>query len=301
MSTQEHIEHIDTVTPSRFRDYVALAKPRLASLVVISSVLGYILATGAAGVDWPALLALIGGGFLVTGGGNGLNQVIERDTDKLMTRTKDRPLAAERMTATEGIIFSSFIAIIGLALIWRYTNVNAFILALAALLSYAFMYTPLKHKTPWAVLVGAFPGAVPPMLGWVAATGEFGLVPGALFAIQFIWQFPHFWSIAWVLDEDYRKAGIRLLPSGGEKNQRSAYLVLLYSLFLIPVCLLPWMLGITGLISAVIGVALSSFFSYMAFLFYKEQDVRSAKQLMFTTFFYLPVLQIIFVLDRIQV
>lgn len=278
---------------------MALAKPRLASLVIISAVLGYVLATGSAGLVWTELLAIIIGGFLVTGGSNGWNQVLERETDKLMERTKDRPLAAGRMTATEGMLFSSFLAILGLAIIWRFTNFNAFLLALASLVSYAFMYTPLKHKTPWAVLVGAFPGAVPPMLGWVAATGEFGLVPGALFAIQFIWQFPHFWSIAWVLDEDYRKAGIRLLPSGGEKNPRSAFMVLLYSLFLIPVCLLPWMLGITGTISAVIGAALGGFFSYMAYLFYVEQDERSAKQLMFTTFFYLPVIQIIFVLDRI--
>lgn len=289
------VEH----SPSRFRDYVALAKPRLASLVVVSSVLGYVLATGASGLDWTELIALIASGFLVTGGSNGLNQVIERHTDPLMDRTKDRPLAAGRLSAIEATIFSLFIAASGMALLWYFTNTNAFLLSLLALVSYAFMYTPLKRKTTWAVLVGAFPGAVPPMLGWVAATGEFGLIPGALFAIQFIWQFPHFWSIAWVLDEDYRKAGIRLLPSRGEKNQESAFMVLLYSVFLIPVGLLPWALEVTGLISAIIGVALGSFFTYMAYLFYKEQDDRSAKQLMFTTFFYLPIIQIIFVLDRI--
>ncbi|NNC82689.1 MAG: protoheme IX farnesyltransferase [Flavobacteriales bacterium] len=285
--------------PSRFRDIVALAKPRLASLVVISSVLGYGLATGSASWVWTEFWALVLGGFLVTGGSNGLNQVIEYRSDLLMDRTKDRPIAAGRLSQGTGAIFSTLMGLLGLGIIWYFTNTNAFLLALAALLSYVLIYTPLKKVTPWAVFVGAFPGAIPPMLGWIAATGEFGLEPGALFAIQFIWQFPHFWSIAWVLHDDYAKAGFKLLPSAGGKDSRSAFMVLLYSLFLIPVGLLPWALGTTGIISAVVGVALSSFFSYMAFLFYKEQDIRSAKQLMFTTFFYLPVLQIIFVLDRI--
>lgn len=301
MSREKTLEITDIEKHSRFTDYVALAKPRLASLVVISAILGYVLATGMADWEWSAALALIVGGFLVTGGSNGYNQVIERYSDKLMTRTANRPLAAERMSLKEGVLFSTLLSLTGLWLLWHFTTPNAFILALAALISYAFIYTPMKKVSPWAVFVGAFPGAIPPMLGWIAATGEFGLEPGALFAIQFIWQFPHFWSIAWVLDEDYKKAGIRLLPSAGERNQRSAFMVLLYSLFLIPVSLLPWVLGTTGLISAVIGVALSSFFSYMAFLFFKEQDERSAKQLMFTTFFYLPILQIIFVLDRVQI
>ena len=301
MPHKETLEISEAKAPSVFRDYVALAKPRLASLVVISSVLGYGLATGMAAWDWMQVMALVLGGFFVTGGSNGLNQVIEYQSDQLMNRTKDRPIAAGRLTRSQGIVFSTLISILGLFLILQFTNFNAFILALSALVSYAFIYTPLKKVTPWAVFVGAFPGAIPPMLGWIAATGEFGLEPGALFAIQFIWQFPHFWSIAWVLDEDYSKAGIRLLPSKGGKNQQSAFMVLLYSLFLIPVGLLPWALNTTGIISAVIGVGLSSFFSYMAFLFYKEQDDRSAKQLMFTTFFYLPVLQIIFVLDRVQI
>ena len=197
------------------------------------------------------------------------------------------------------LVFSSVVGALGLLLLLVFTNFNAFILGLSALVSYAFIYTPLKKKTPWAVFVGAFPGAIPPMLGWIAATGEFGLEPGALFAIQFIWQFPHFWSIAWVLDDDYKKAGFRLLPSKGGRDQQSAFLVLMYSLFLIPVGILPWALEITGPISAVVGVALSSFFTYMAYLFYIEQDLRSAKQLMFTTFFYLPILQIVFVLDKL--
>ncbi|NND94723.1 MAG: protoheme IX farnesyltransferase [Flavobacteriales bacterium] len=301
MSKEKILEITEVKSTSVFRDYVALAKPRLASLVIVSSVLGYGLATGLAAWQWSQALALIIGGFLVTGGSNGLNQVIERYSDIKMNRTKDRPIAAGRLSASQGLVFSSLISLLGLWTIWNFTNFNAFILALAALVSYAFIYTPLKKVTPWAVFVGAFPGAIPPMLGWIAATGEFGLEPGALFAIQFIWQFPHFWSIAWVLDEDYSRAGFRLLPSKGGKDNRSAFMVLVYSLFLIPVALLPWALEITGVISAVIGVALSSFFSYMAFLFYREQDTRSAKQLMFTTFFYLPVLQIIFVLDRVQI
>ena len=299
MAREEQIIITDTKSSSMMKDFIALMKLRLASLVVISAALGYILATGFSGIDWATFSALLIGGFLVTGGSNGLNQVIERESDKLMSRTQDRPLPAGRMDTISALLFSAGIGISGLVILLYYTNVNAFILGLAALVSYAFIYTPLKKKSPWAVFVGAFPGAVPPMLGWVAATGKFGLEPGALFAIQFIWQFPHFWSIAWVLDDDYSKAGFKLLPSKGGKDQHSAFLVLLYSLFLIPVAILPWALDITGVISAIVGIGLSSFFAYMAYLFYKEQDLRSAKQLMFTTFFYLPLLQILFVLDKI--
>lgn len=296
---EESIPVAHTKSPSTGKDLAALMKARLSSLVVISALLGYVLATGTAGVDWPAFIALFFGGFLVTGGSNGLNQVMERESDRLMDRTKDRPMADGRLSVTTGIAFSLAISGLGLFLLYWFTNLNAMILALSALVSYAFIYTPLKKVTPWAVFVGAFPGAIPPMLGWIAATGEFGLEPGSLFAIQFIWQFPHFWSIAWILDDDYAKAGIRLLPSAEGRTPRSAFLVLLYSLFLIPVSLLPWMLGVTGVISAAVGVGLSSLFAYMAYLFYKEQDIRSARQLMFTTFFYLPILQIVFVLDRI--
>ncbi|MCL4141715.1 UNVERIFIED_CONTAM: hypothetical protein GTU68_065162, partial [Idotea baltica] len=274
--------HIDSVAPSRFRNYVALAKPRLASLVVFSSVLGYILATGVAGLQWSSLLALIVGGFLVTGGSNGLNQVIERETDKLMSRTKDRPLAAERMSVTEATVFSTFISIIGLALIWRFTNFNAFILAVASLVSYAFMYTPLKHKTSWAVLVGAFPGAVPPMLGWVAATGEFGLVPGALFAIQFIIGQvpPRFGSIAWVLDEDYRKAGYSYFGIGWRENQRSAswcfYILCSVIRCMSKLALGAWYYRLT-LCCDGCGRCSSFFCRLYGPLVYKEQDVRSAQ------------------------
>jgi protoheme IX farnesyltransferase len=278
---------------------MALMKLRLASLVVISSVLGYILATGWSGIIWSELIALIIGGILVTGASNGLNQVYEKDTDALMNRTKDRPIPTGRLTVTEALVFSVLIGLVGLALLYVYTNVNAFILALMALVSYAGVYTPMKRISSWSVFVGAFPGAVPPMLGYVAATNEFGLIPGALFAIQFIWQFPHFWSIAWVLHDDYSLAGFKMLPSKGGRDRRSAFQIFFYSLFLIPVALLPWMLEETGHISAIVSLALSSFFAFRAYLFYKEQDVRSAKQLMFTTFFYLPLLQILFVLDKL--
>ena len=281
------------------KDLIALLKLRLATLVVISAALGYVLATGTGHIEWSAFIALLIGGFMVTGGSNGLNQYFERESDVFMERTKDRPLPSGRLSPMTALVFSSVVGALGLLLLLVFTNFNAFILGLSALVSYAFIYTPLKKKTPWAVFVGAFPGAIPPMLGWIAATGEFGLEPGALFAIQFIWQFPHFWSIAWVLDDDYKKAGFRLLPSKGGRDQQSAFLVLMYSLFLIPVGILPWALEITGPISAVVGVALSSFFTYMAYLFYIEQDLRSAKQLMFTTFFYLPILQIVFVLDKL--
>jgi len=281
------------------KDLMALMKLRLASLVVFSSILGYILATGWSGIEVLPLLALIIGGTLVTGASNGLNQVIERDTDQLMERTKDRPLATGRLSVTSAMVFCVIIGILGLGLIWYFTNFRAFVLSLMALVSYVGIYTPMKRMSSWSVFVGAFPGAIPPMLGYVAATGEFGLIPGALFAIQFIWQFPHFWSIAWVLHDDYSKAGFKMLPSAGGKDNASAFQIFLYSLFLIPVSLLPWMLEETGNVSAIICVVLSSVFAVRAYLFYKAQDTKSAKQLMFTTFFYLPLLQIAFVLDKI--
>lgn len=299
MAPQDDLSISQSASPSMVKDLIALLKLRLATLVVISAALGYILATGPGHIEWSAFIALLIGGFMVTGGSNGLNQYFERESDVFMERTKDRPLPSGRLSPMTALVFSSVVGALGLLLLLVFTNFNAFILGLSALVSYAFIYTPLKKKTPWAVFVGAFPGAIPPMLGWIAATGEFGLEPGALFAIQFIWQFPHFWSIAWVLDDDYKKAGFRLLPSKGGRDQQSAFLVLMYSLFLIPVGILPWALEITGPISAVVGVALSSFFTYMAYLFYIEQDLRSAKQLMFTTFFYLPILQIVFVLDKL--
>lgn len=277
---------------SKVRDYAAFAKLRLASLVVFSAALAYI--TGAQKIDWLQLSMLVLGGFLVTGASNGFNQVMERDLDKLMTRTANRPLPQERMSVAEGLVFASLMGIAGIALLWIFTNPLSAILGALALVLYTIVYTPLKRRTPFAVFVGAFPGAIPPMLGWVATTegfGSIGIQGWVLFAIQFIWQFPHFWSLAWVLDDDYKKAGFRMLPTG-ERDKSSAWQVLVYTLFLVPTSLLPLFFRMSGFVSAAVILAAGIFFAWQAYKLYRDCSVKSAQQLMFGGFIYLPLVQL---------
>jgi heme o synthase len=294
---------IDKATPLwlvKIKDIAALYKLRLASLVVVSAVLGYFMGTSHV---QPAQLWLLGiGGFLLTGGSNGLNQVWEREWDKLMSRTMTRPMAAGRMSAIEGTIWSSLAGISGILILWIGINPASGILGLLAFFLYVFVYTPLKRITSFAVFVGAFPGAVPPMLGYVAATNDYGLEAGVLFAMQFMWQFPHFWSIAWVLHDDYLRGGYKLLPFAEGRSKRSAFQILIYTMFLVPVSLLPWavpfsqpMVGnLGGAVAFVAGVAMV----WYSIKLYRSCDVSDARRLMFASFFYLPIVQLAYVLDR---
>ena len=216
---------------NKIKNYIQLAKLRLSSTIVFSTLIGYLLAVDE--VDFKILLMLLVGGFMVVGSSNGFNQVYERNTDKLMNRTKERPMPAGRMSTSEGLLFSSILGLIGMIILY-YINAKSAIFGAAALVLYAAVYTPLKTVSPIAAFVGAFPGAIPFMLGWVAATDQFGIEAGTLFAIQFLWQFPHFWAIAWSLDEDYKKAGVRMLPYG-VKDKRTAFQAMLYTIWLIPV------------------------------------------------------------------
>ncbi len=286
-------------TNSKFSSLKELLKLRLTSLVVFSSILSYILAAGISGIDWSVFIALIVGGFMIAGASNGLNQILEIESDGLMTRTENRPLPKNRLTIKESLIFCIAMGVGGFIILWQFVNLNAALLGLLALVLYAFAYTPLKKKTPWAVFVGAFPGAIPSMLGWIAATNHFGLEAGAVFAIQFVWQFPHFWSIAWVLDDDYKLGGIRLLPLKEGRTKRTALHVLGYTAFLIPVCTFPWLLEMTGIISTILAVAISIYFVYVAFKLYQSHDIKSAKRLMFASFIYLPLIQIILILGSL--
>lgn len=258
------------------------------------------------GTSSPILLeiaALCLGGFLLTGASNGLNQVWEREIDSKMERTKDRPIPTGRMTVTQGIVYSSIAAILGLGFIFYFLNPQAGILGALALFSYVFLYTPLKPVSSLAVFVGAFPGAIPPMLGYVAATGAFGVEPGLLFAVQFMWQFPHFWAIAWVSHEDYAKADYRLLPFREGKSARSAFQIFLYTLFLIPVSVLPWIFPVAspmvGEIALGVTLACGVGFVYFAWKLVKEKSDNAARQLMFASFAYLPIVQIIYVVDKL--
>lgn len=288
-----------TKSPSKVKDYVLLLKLRLAFLVVLSALSGYLFVGGAFDVDF---WLLIGGGFLITGGSNGFNQIIERDLDKKMDRTANRPIPSGRMSLNEAIIASSICAIGGAILLFQ-LNYYAGILGLLAFSLYVFIYTPLKRITPWAVFVGAFPGAIPPMLGVIAVTGTFeneaGLIAGMLFFIQFIWQFPHFWAIAWVLDEDYAKAGFSLLPSRSRKSKRSAFYILFYTLFMVPVSLLPWVWDLTGELTLLIGFVAGTWFFVHAYFLYLRLEDKAARGLMFASFFYLPIIQFLYVFNKL--
>ncbi len=294
MSTPEINTAEKTVAQnSKMRDYAMFMKFRLASLVVLSAAIAFIACSEV--LNWASLGWLVLGGFLVTGSSNGFNQIIERNLDGLMTRTQNRPLPLGRMSVTEAIILASITGIIGIAILWIFMNPLSGILGFLALLLYTFVYTPLKRITPFGVFVGAFPGAIPPLLGCVATTSGFGEIPllgWILFAGQFMWQFPHFWAIAWVLDDDYKKAGFKMLPSPGGRDKGSAFQVLIYTLFLYPISLLPVMFHYSGTASAFVISACSLYFLYQAYQLYKECTIEAARRLMFGSFLYLPLVQL---------
>ncbi len=286
------------ISKSKVSDYVQLMKPRLALLVVLSAVISLCYASKG-NIDWIDVILLVVGGFLTTGGANGLNQVIERDTDKLMKRTQNRPLPSGRLSVREALIASIGMGVSGVLILGLQFNATAAALGVFSILSYAFIYTPLKRKTSFAVVVGAFPGAIPPMLGWVAATNDFGAEAGVFFLIQFIWQFPHFWAIAWVLDDDYRKGGFSLLPSKGGRDKSSALQTMLYTFILIPISLLPIRVGMGGETLAIVSIIVGMVFFLQSVKLYRELSISAARQLMFGSFLYLPIVQITLLIDKI--
>ncbi|MBX7205167.1 MAG: heme o synthase [Bacteroidia bacterium] len=295
-------EQID-ITPAanwsqKLKDYSELVKLRLNLLVVFSSAISYAMAA-AGNINWLQLGMLSLGGFLVVGASNGINQIIEKDFDKLMIRTANRPIATQRMSVMEAAIASALMGIAGVLILGLFLNQMSAILAFAALLSYAFLYTPLKRISPISVFVGAFPGAIPPMLGWVAVTGTIGVEAVILFLIQFFWQFPHFWSIAWVLDDDYKRAGFKMLPSKEGRDKKSALQNLSFTLVLIPLSFIPLMYNMTGTISAYILLASGLVLLYQSYRLFKTCSIADAKKLMFASFLYLPVVQLSLFFDKI--
>ncbi len=275
-----------------------LTKARLNLSVVYSALAGYLL--GASSISWSALVLLSLGGFLVVGAANGFNQVIERDRDALMDRTKNRPLPSGRLSVLEATLASTIMALVGLLFLYLINPLTVGFGAFA-LFVYVLVYTPLKAKGPFAVFVGAFPGAIPALLGWVAATNDFDIEPGLLFAIQFLWQFSHFWAIAWIVDDDYKKAGYVLLPSG-ERDTKSAMQVLLYTFFIIPVSMLP-AFGLSGALTlspwaGTITLLLGLAFLYYAWRLFSSREIADARKLMFFSILYLPLLQLLMVIDK---
>lgn len=286
---------------SKMKDFTLLLKLRLSWLVVFSAVTAYVMAHFFYDqpINWTSVIILTFGGFLVTGSSNAINQIIEKDLDKLMTRTENRPMPQERLTNMEAIIFSVLTGLTGVFLLWYFLNPLSGILGLSALLSYAAVYTPLKRVSPFAVFVGAFPGAIPPMLGWVALTGEISLQALILFAIQFIWQFPHFWALAWMMDEDYKKAGFLMLPAADGRSKTSAFQIMVYTAGIIPIGLLPYMFNMTGWVSAIITSLCGIYFMFRAIKLHNSLEISDARKLLYASFIYLPIVQLALLFDTL--
>ena len=286
----------------RGKDYAQLLKPNLSFMVVFSSVVGYLLAPGIP-FNWEKVIILFTGGLLVTGGANTINQILERYSDKLMKRTMNRPMPDGRMGVTEAWIVAAVTGFSGALILGYYFNPLAGILSFISLLLYAFAYTPMKKIHPVAVFIGALPGALPPLIGWVAATGTLtgpaSLGGWVLFLIQFFWQFPHFWAIAWVGFEDYEKAGIHMLPSKMGKTRFTGLQCMFYSLVLIPMAVIPRTVGISGNTGMFICIACGILYFVASFVFYKNNDHKSAKRVMFSSFIYLPTVLLALLFDKI--
>lgn len=279
-------------------DFKEITKMRLSLSVVFSSVAGYLL--GAETVDVVTLILLCFGGYFMVGASNAYNQIIERDLDALMDRTKNRPVPAGRMSVNTAFAIAVSFTVLGIATLYVINPRTAMYGAISIFI-YTCMYTPLKTKTPLAVFVGAIPGAIPFMLGWVAARNDFGIEPGTLFALQFFWQFPHFWAIGWFLFEDYEKGGFFMLPTG-KRDKGTAVQIILYSIWTIIVSIIP-VFGFTGdlqlsIAGAVIVFALGLVMLYYAIQLFKTRTSQAAKQLMLASVLYITLLQIVYVADK---
>jgi len=279
------------------RLFFELIKFRLSFLVTFSAVFGFLLSSNY--INYFSLFILIISGFFITGSSIINNQIIEKDSDKLMNRTKNRPLPTNKISSRNALFISLALSITGLILMVLFLNTLTALLSFFSLIIYTFLYTPLKKVGPIAVFVGAIPGALPPLIGWAASTNDISLEALIIFSIQFIWQFPHFWAIAWVSDDDYKRAGFKLLPNNGKKNFSTAVNIMTYTMFLIPLGLLPTIFGITGLISGVVAVVCAILFLIQTLRLIKDYSKTSALRIMFGSFIYLPVVQLAYIFDKI--
>lgn len=287
---------------SIYTDFKAITKAGLAISVVFSSIAGFLLGVpDFQSLHWVILLKLAIGGYCMVGASNAYNQVIEKDLDALMDRTKNRPVASGRMQPNVALVVASVLTVVGIVLLYSINPKSAMFGAISIFL-YTSIYTPLKTVTSLSVFVGAFPGAIPFMLGWVAATGDFGIEAGTLFLIQFFWQFPHFWAIGWFLYEDYEKAGFFMLPTG-KKDRGTALQIILYTIWLIVASLLPC-LGYTGQlfitpVAAVLVFLLGLWMLFYAVRLYKLRTAKAARTLMLVSVSYITLLQLIYIFDKI--
>jgi heme o synthase len=284
---------------NKLKDYLQLIKLSLSIMVVFSSVVSYLLAPKVVDYNWRMIFLLFAGGLLVTGSANAINQVVEKETDAMMKRTAKRPVAAGRMTVAEGWAFAIICGIAGVFILGYFFNWLSAGLAALSLFLYAFVYTPLKKVNAVAVLVGAFPGALPCLIGWAAGADELSMGGWALFAIQFLWQFPHFWAIAWVAHKDYSKAGFKLLPSEEGPTKYTALQAVMYSVLLIPVGMVPYFLEMSGIVSLVIVLLTNIFLVIQCVRLYKEMEVKAARRVMFSSYLHLPVVLLALLMDKV--
>lgn len=281
-----------------FADFKEITKARLAISVVFSSIAGYFL--GAVEINFLSVLLLAFGGYCMVGASNAYNQVIEKDLDALMSRTKNRPIPAGRMSVNTAMTIAVVMTVLGIVALY-YLNPKTAMFGAISIFLYTSVYTPLKTKTPLAVFVGAFPGAIPFMLGWVAATDNFGIEPGILFMIQFFWQFPHFWALGWMLDEDYKKGGFKMLPTG-KKDKGTALQIIMYTIWMMFISVIP-VFGFTGrlhlsIVAAVVVFLMGTGMLFFAFRLYEKRDNASAKKLMLASVSYITLMQVVYVIDK---
>jgi heme o synthase len=283
----------------KVRDYMMLIKFSLSFMVVFSAVISYLLAPKIVQYDWLHIILLFIGGMLVTGSANAVNQVLEKDTDALMKRTAKRPVASGRMSVTEGWSFAIIAVIGGLLILGFYFNWLSAVIAAVSWFVYAYMYTPLKKVSSVSVLVGAVPGALPCLIGWAAGQDELSVGGWVLFAIQFFWQFPHFWAIAWIAHKDYSNAGFKLMPSTEGPTKYSAVQSVIYSLVLIPVGTLPYLVGMSGMVSFWIVLAANLFMVWQSIRLFRQMETKAARRVMFSSYIYLPIVLLALLADKI--
>lgn len=281
-----------------FKDFKELTKARLALSVVFSAISGYLL--GSENIDIISVGLLAIGGYNMVGASNVYNQIIERNLDRLMNRTRNRPIPAGRVNVTFALVLAVGMTIVGVVCLYE-LNLKTAIFGLLSIFLYTCVYTPLKTRTPLSVFAGAFPGAIPFMLGWVAASGTFGIEPGTLFMIQFFWQFPHFWALAWMLDEDYTRGGFKMLPTG-KKDTGTVVLIIMYTIWMLVVSIIP-AFGITGdlelsVFAATLVFLMGLFMLWNALRLYERRDFKSARNLMLSSVSYITLMQVVYVLDK---
>lgn len=298
MATKSKSSDWGRLLKGKIEDYKVLVKFRLSLLAVFSSCITFLL--GAQYYTWESLLLFGVGGFCVTGAATALNQVLEKDHDKRMKRTANRPIAAGRMESSEAVLVAGILSVSGLLILGSFNPATAMLAALS-LVSYAFIYTPMKRVSPVAVWIGAVPGALPMAIGWVAAGNPLGPEAIFLFSIQFFWQFPHFWAIAWVAYEDYSKAGFYLLPSRKKdgRDRSTALQTVFYAACLLPMSILPYYFDIAGWVACSTMLVLGAVYLAYAINLYRLCTAQAARKLMFASFFYLPIVLIVLFLDKI--